>query len=171
MKWFFWPPFLSVSPFLLLNLARRQSYAYAIGLYTRPEIKSWPDIKFCAHAHCVLPRCSSGWLSTFLRSPRRVSRSKNSTKVKVSLQEAKGIQCNHFRVYSFYSPFRFPLILWLKVWCVRNRSYVEMTLIPSKLRPCYCLFGCAGSFQTKHYKHTAVVLEQKMLSQVAVHNT
>ena len=36
----FSPPFLSVSPFLLLNLARRQSYAYAIGLYTRPEIKS-----------------------------------------------------------------------------------------------------------------------------------
>ena len=30
---------------------------YAIGLYTTPEIKSWPDIKFCAHAHCVLPRC------------------------------------------------------------------------------------------------------------------
>ena len=57
MKWFFGPPFLSVSPFLLLNLARRQSYAYAIGLYTRPEIKSRPDIKFCAHAHCVLPRC------------------------------------------------------------------------------------------------------------------
>ena len=56
MKWFFWPPFLSVSPFSLLNLARRQSYAYAIGLYTKPEIKSWPDIKFCAHAHCVLPR-------------------------------------------------------------------------------------------------------------------
>ena len=56
-KWFFWPPFLSVSPFLLLNLARRQCYAYAIGLYTRPEIKSWPDVKFCAHAQCVLPRC------------------------------------------------------------------------------------------------------------------
>ena len=30
---------------------------------TRPEIKSWPDIKFCAHAHCVLPRCfcSGAW--------------------------------------------------------------------------------------------------------------
>ena len=28
---FFWPPFLSVSPFLLLNLARRQCYAYAVG--------------------------------------------------------------------------------------------------------------------------------------------
>ena len=36
---FFSPPVLSVSPFLLLNLARRQSYAYAIGLYTRTEIK------------------------------------------------------------------------------------------------------------------------------------
>ena len=57
MKWLFSPPFLSVSPFLLLNLVRRQCYAYAIGLYTRPEIKSWPDVKFCAHAHCVLPRC------------------------------------------------------------------------------------------------------------------
>ena len=57
MKWFFWPPFLSVSPFLLLNLARRQCYAYAIGLYTRPEIKSWPDVKVFAHAQCVLPRC------------------------------------------------------------------------------------------------------------------
>ena len=57
MKWFFWPPFLSDSPFLLLNLARRQCHAYAIGLYTRPEIKSWPDVKFCAHAQCVLPRC------------------------------------------------------------------------------------------------------------------
>ena len=58
MKWFFSPPFLSVSPFLLLNLVRRQCYAYAVGLYTRPEIKSWSDVKFCAHAHCVLPRCS-----------------------------------------------------------------------------------------------------------------
>ena len=57
IKWFFSPPFLSVTPFLLLNLVRRQCYAYAIGLYTRPEIKSWPDVKFCAHAQCVLPRC------------------------------------------------------------------------------------------------------------------
>ena len=57
MKWFFSPPFLSVSSFLLLNLVRRQCYAYATGLYTRPEIKSWPDVKFCAHAQCVLPRC------------------------------------------------------------------------------------------------------------------
>ena len=57
IKWFFSPPFLSVSPFLLLNLVRRQCHAYAIGLYTRPEITSWPDVKFCAHAHCVLPRC------------------------------------------------------------------------------------------------------------------
>ena len=54
----FSPPFLSVSPFLLLNLVQRQCYAYAIGLYIRPEIKSWLDVKFCAHAQCVLPRCS-----------------------------------------------------------------------------------------------------------------
>ena len=36
----FRPPFLSVSPFLLSNLARRQCDAYAIGLYTRPEQKA-----------------------------------------------------------------------------------------------------------------------------------
>ena len=61
----FAPPFLSVSPFLLLNLVRRQCYAYAIGLYTRPEIKSWPNVKFCAHEQCVLPRCYPivEWLS------------------------------------------------------------------------------------------------------------
>ena len=59
MKWYFSPPFLSVSSFLLLNLVRRQCYASAIGLYTRPEIISWPDVKFCAHVQCVLPRC---WL-------------------------------------------------------------------------------------------------------------
>ena len=47
--------FSSVSPFLLLNLARRQCYAYALGLFTRPEIKSWPDVKLSAHAHCILP--------------------------------------------------------------------------------------------------------------------
>ena len=57
MKWFFRSPFLSVSPILLLNLTRPQCYAYVIDVYTRPEIKSWPDVKFCAHAHCVLPRC------------------------------------------------------------------------------------------------------------------
>ena len=57
LKWFFSRPFLSVSPFLLLNLVRRQSYAYAIGLFSRPEIKNWPDITFCAHAQCVSPRC------------------------------------------------------------------------------------------------------------------
>ena len=45
MKRFFSPPFMSVSPFLPLNLARWQRYAYAIALFTRPEIKSWPDVK------------------------------------------------------------------------------------------------------------------------------
>ena len=38
-------PFLSVSPFLLLNLVQRQRYAYAIGLYTRPEIKRLKNLR------------------------------------------------------------------------------------------------------------------------------
>ena len=54
-------------------------------------------------------------LVMFLRSPGRVSRSKNSTTVKVSLREAEGIRSNDFRIESYYSPFHFPLILWLKV--------------------------------------------------------
>ena len=55
---FFSPFFVCFSLFAFkLVLVRQQCYAYAIGLYTRPEIKSWPDVKFCAHAHCVLPRC------------------------------------------------------------------------------------------------------------------
>ena len=53
----FSPLFLSVSAILLLNLAQRQCYAYVIGLFTRPEIKSWLDVRFCGHAQCVLPRC------------------------------------------------------------------------------------------------------------------
>ena len=69
MKWFFAPPFLSVSSFLLLNMVRRQCHAYAIGLYTRPEIKSWPDVKFCAHAQCVLPRCCCAWRWLKIMSP------------------------------------------------------------------------------------------------------
>ena len=71
MKWFFSPPFLSLSPFLLLNFARRQSYAYAISLYISPEIKSWPDDKFFAHAQCVLPQCSiwQASLSLLVLSP------------------------------------------------------------------------------------------------------
>ena len=56
---FFVPFFVRFSLFAF-NLTRRQSYAYAIGLYTRPEIKSWPDVKFCAHAQCVLLRCCRG---------------------------------------------------------------------------------------------------------------
>ena len=82
MKWFFSPPFLSVSPFLLLNLASRQSYAYAIGLYTRPEIKSWSDVKFCAHAQCVLPRCcvvQAKWIDREgLGKPRTWTRSRST---------------------------------------------------------------------------------------------
>ena len=53
----FSPPFLSVSVFLLLNLAQRQCYALVIGLFPRPEIKIWPHVRFCDHAQYVLPRC------------------------------------------------------------------------------------------------------------------
>ena len=53
----FSPPFLSVSVFLLLNLAQRQCYAYVISLFPRPEIKIWPHVRFCDHAQYVLPRC------------------------------------------------------------------------------------------------------------------
>ena len=71
MKWFFSPPFLSVSPFLLLSLVRRQCYAYAVGLYTRPEIKSRPDVKFCAHVQCVLPRYYDGTAASNVSRPLR----------------------------------------------------------------------------------------------------
>ena len=36
----FFAPYFVCFSLLAFNLARRQSYAYAIGLYTRPEIKS-----------------------------------------------------------------------------------------------------------------------------------
>ena len=55
-------------------------------------------------------------LATFLWSPCRVSRKTASTAVKVSLQEAEGIPWNNFRILCFYSPFRFPFILCLKVF-------------------------------------------------------
>ena len=67
MKWFF-RPLLSVSPFFLLNLARWQCYAYTIGLFTRPRIKSWPEDTFCALAQCVLPRCCIRVLFTWART-------------------------------------------------------------------------------------------------------
>ena len=43
----FFAPSLSVSPFLLLNLSRRQCYASAIGLFTRPKINSCPIFVEC----------------------------------------------------------------------------------------------------------------------------
>ena len=99
MKWFFLPPFSSVSSFLLLTwrdskvilsqlvyiLDRRLVPSHykcflgwerrlgirlrrARGLMGREAIfpsslpkgkrKSWPDVKSCARAQCVLPRCS-----------------------------------------------------------------------------------------------------------------
>ena len=58
----FFPLFCLFLPsFLLLNLARWQCYADAIGLFTsyiyRLEIKSWLEVKLCAHAQCVLLWC------------------------------------------------------------------------------------------------------------------
>ena len=53
---------------------------------------------------------------------------KNS-RVAILLHEAQAIHCNHFRMKSFYSPFHFPLILWLKVWHVRDRNLAEMVSI------------------------------------------
>ena len=43
--------------------------------------------------------------------------------------EAQAIHCNHFRMKSFYSPFHFPLILWLNVWHVPDRILAEMVSI------------------------------------------
>ena len=60
LKWFFWPPFFFCFALFAFKLgATAMLCLLIIGLYTRPEIKSWPDVKFCAHAQCVLPRC---WL-------------------------------------------------------------------------------------------------------------
>ena len=45
--------------------------------------------------------------------------------------EAQAIHCNHFRMKSFYSPFHFPLILWLKrvacSWSNSRRNGVDFT--------------------------------------------
>ena len=53
---------------------------------------------------------------------------KNS-RVAILLHEAQAIHCNHFRMKSFYSPFHFPLILWLNVWHVHDRILAEMVSI------------------------------------------
>ena len=57
-----------------------------------------------------------------------VDRWKNS-RVAILLLEAQTIHCNHFRMWSFYSPFHFPLIFWLKVWHVQDRILAEMVWI------------------------------------------
>ena len=43
--------------------------------------------------------------------------------------KAQALHCNHFRMLSFYSPFHFPLILWLNVWHVLDRILAEMVSI------------------------------------------
>ena len=49
------------------------SGTHEIGIFTRSEIKGWPDVKFCAHAQCVLPRCSSRYFITWLPIHTRLS--------------------------------------------------------------------------------------------------
>ena len=51
------------------------------------------------------------------------------SRVTILLHEAQAIHCNHFKMYSFYSPFHFLLILWLKVWHVHDRTLAEMLSI------------------------------------------
>ena len=48
------------------------------------------------------------------------------------LHKAQAMHCNHFRMLSFYSPFHFPLILWLNVSHVHDRILAEMVLISAK---------------------------------------
>ena len=55
---------------------------------------------------------------------------KNS-RVAILLHEAQAIHCNHFRMKSSYSPFHFPVILWLKMWHVHDRF--QQTLQPSRI--------------------------------------
>ena len=62
---FFAPYFVCFSLFAF-NLARRQSYAYAIGLYTRPEIKSSCTVRFATElqlAHVFALTCMYNMLS------------------------------------------------------------------------------------------------------------
>ena len=47
MKWFFSPPFFVCFSLFALNSARRQCYAYAIGLFTGPEKKADRMLNFC----------------------------------------------------------------------------------------------------------------------------
>ena len=49
------------------------SGTHEIGLFTRSEMKGRPDVKFCAHAQCVLPRCSSRYFITWLPIHTRLS--------------------------------------------------------------------------------------------------
>ena len=57
---FFAPFFVCFSLFAFkLGATAMLCVRTVIGLFTRPEIKSSPDVKFCAHAQCVLPRCWS----------------------------------------------------------------------------------------------------------------
>ena len=136
MKWFFSPPFLSGSPFLLLNLVRRRCYAYAVGLYTRPEIKSWPDVKFCAHAHCVLPQCLPGdhlkrKLSKFINYPRR-KLELNKTVMSVYTSERESGELARVPLRWLYSNswfFNINIRRWMSLSNVRYLRYIANNAI------------------------------------------
>ena len=51
----------------------------------------------------------------------------------ILLHKAQGIQCNYFRIYRFYPPVHFPLILWLKVRHTYDRIHAEMASISSNI--------------------------------------
>ena len=61
-----------------------------------------------------------------------VNRLKNSG-LEIRLHEAQAIPCNHFRMWSFYSPFHFPLILWVKEWHLHDCTLAEIMSISSNV--------------------------------------
>ena len=69
-----------------------------------------------------------------LSPSRHISRSKNSKLNFVSLQEAGGIHCNHFRIYGFYSPL------------------------------CFCGFAAQSCFQQNHHATQASKDEKQIVS-------
>ena len=72
-------------------------------------------------------------LAMFVRSPRRVSRSKNSITVKASLQETEGIRCNDFRILNIFFSFSFSLHFVVESLMCCDCIHSEMALMPSAL--------------------------------------
>ena len=78
------------------------------------------------------------WLPVFLKPSTRATHHATKITLRQSIDrseelqflphEAQAIHCNHL-MKSFYSPFHFPLILWLYVWHVLDRILAEMVSI------------------------------------------